>query len=209
MKKHLLLLFFLTVVATGIDQGITTFMQNEIANPQGASPLIWLFGLMQIISSLLFPLLTGLLILSLFNKESSPTVYWQKFFSQSLKEVMRAWGQSMLWSFLFIIPGIIKFVRFFFVPLIVCFDPQYQSGQVDALKRSQEISKGRLILLLLILLAFDAFLPLVMSSFDQWSVLWRTPVSALALCFVEMLFNICFIWSLWRIYESTFSMERR
>lgn len=206
--KHLLLLFFLTVLATLIDQSITQFMQNEIANPNGASPLIWLFGLMQIISSLLFPLLTGLLIISLFKKEPSPVRYWQKFFPQSLKEVMRAWGQTMLWSFLLIIPGLIKFVRFLFVPLVVCFDSKYQNGEVDALKRSQEISQGRLLSLLLILLAFDAILPLIMSSFDEWSVLWRTPVSALALCFVEMLYNICFIWILWRIYESTFSMER-
>lgn len=208
MKLHIFILFILTSTYTLIDQWLTQQTQIEIGNPNGASSIVWIYGIASILVGMLFPLLSALVIFSIFKKEKSPFVYVQKFFSQALIEVLRGWGKALSWSFLFIIPGLIKFAQFFFIPFVVCFDPNYQHGKVDALESSQKVAKGRLIKLILLLLLFDAVLPLILSVFDDYSVIWKTPPQALLLCFVEMLFNICFIGVLWRMYEPTVSMER-
>lgn len=208
MKKHFLFLFILTCAYKILDQWLTSQTQMEIGNPDGARPLVWVYGFFSVVVGLFFPLLSSLIIFAMFKKESSPFVFLKKFFSQSLIEALRAWGKALSWSLLFVIPGIVKFAQYFFVPFVVCFDSAYQNGQVDALERSKQVSKGKLGILLGLLLFFDAVIPIILSSFDEYSVLWQTPPEALILCFVEMLLNICFIWILWRIYESTFSMER-
>ena len=207
MKKTLGILFLFTLAFSSTDQWLVQMTQNEISNPNGASPIVWLFAFLTVLLGSLSPLISTLLIFSLIKKSENPWLFVRNF-SQNLIEAMRAWGKSFMWSFLLIIPGIIKFAQYFFVPFVVCFDPNYQRGQVDALEQSQKISKGRLPVLIGLLILFDAILPLGMSFFEEWSLLTRTPGPAMALCFVEMMINICFIWILWRIYESTVSMER-
>jgi hypothetical protein len=190
-----------------LDQWLVLKTQTELSNPQGAGPSVWIFGLLTVILGMLYPLLSSLFIFSILTKSTLPFQF-MKNFELALIEVLRAWGKSFLWSFLLIIPGLIRFAQYFFVPFVVCFDPAYQRGEVDALTRSQEISRGRTLWLIALLFLFDAALPLILSLFEEWSVIWQTPIPALGLCFLEMLINFCFIWILWRIYEPTVSMER-
>lgn len=57
-------------------------------------------------------------------------------------ESIRSLAVSLLWFFLLIVPGVVKYVRYFFVPYVVVADPDYQKGQIDALEESERLVKG-------------------------------------------------------------------
>lgn len=183
-----------------MDQWLTVKMESLLMNPHGTSPLVWLFGSFSLILSLTYPLAALFLILSTFQEKSIAS-FFRTFFEQGVIEQMRSWGKAMLWSFLFVIPGLIKFVQYLFVPFVVCFDSQYQQGQRDALKQSQALTKGKMFRLFLLFFAFTFFVPGTMTVFDEWKLLWKTPVPALFICFVEMLLNLWFIRILWKMYQ--------
>jgi hypothetical protein len=54
----------------------------------------------------------------------------------------RALLKTVLGFILFLIPGIILWVQFTFVPYVVLFDSQFKAGKVDALERSKALVKG-------------------------------------------------------------------
>jgi hypothetical protein len=60
-------------------------------------------------------------------------------------ETTRAVLPIILKTLLFIIPGIIESVRLYFIPYVVQYDPAYKAGQVDALVRSRQLVKGKLL----------------------------------------------------------------
>lgn len=169
-------------------------------DPAGTSPWVWLFGAFSLVLNLIYPLALLFLVLSVHRGESV-LHFFKTYFEQGMIEQMRSWGKAMLWSFLLIIPGIVKFVQYLFVPFVVVFDPSYQKGEVDALKRSQQLARGSFIRLFLLFLVFTLVVPGTMTAFDEWKLIWATPASALLICFLEMLLNLCFIQILWRIYN--------
>jgi hypothetical protein len=78
-----------------------------------------------------------------------------RFFSylnQALIESVRSLARMLRWFPLFIIPGIVKFIRLTFVPYVVADDPVYHEGSVDALDRSEALVKRRFWLVLFALL---------------------------------------------------------
>lgn len=207
-KTNFAFLFGLALIWTLIEQSLTYWTQLEISNPLGASELVWFYAGLMIVFSFLFPVTISLSCLGLITNQESLFVFLKKNFSSTIKESMRVWGKAILWGFLFIIPGIYKFIQGLFVPFIVCLDSDYSLGKIDALKRSQKLTEGCIFKLFGLLLVFDAVIPLALSSLDTWQIFWLNPLSALAICFVELMLNICFIWILWRKYELIISMER-
>jgi hypothetical protein len=214
LRKIAIPLFVLTVVGTTLDQLITIKMENLLMSPEGTSPLVWAYGALSLLLSLTYPLLGILLVISTLQADSLP-VFLKKHFRFSLIEEMRSWGQAMMWSFLLLIPGLIRFLQFLLVPFIVCLDPAYQRGERDALVRARELVRGRTLLWMLLLFPiFSIIVPVFLTAFDEWKLIWKTPLSALLICLIEMLVNFCFIWILWKIYrgrtehESHISMER-
>lgn len=57
-------------------------------------------------------------------------------------EGLRMTGVVILWALLLILPGIYKQIRLLFVPFVVLLDARYQAGEVDALERSADLTKG-------------------------------------------------------------------
>jgi hypothetical protein len=51
--------------------------------------------------------------------------------------------KTLLGVILLVVPGVVILVRLTFVPYIVLFDPEFKLGHVDALKRSEDLVKGR------------------------------------------------------------------
>src|SRR5690349_2836939 len=87
-------LFVLTVIGAVIDQWITGRMEDMLLSPEGTSRLVWVYGGISMVWSLLYPLAALLLIL--WSVQSQPFVkFWGETFPQSLIELMRAWGKSM------------------------------------------------------------------------------------------------------------------
>lgn len=199
-------LFAVMVIGSSLDRWITLQMEEILASPEGIGPLLWVHGFFSLAVNLVFPLSAVLLILSTFQKEPA-WIFFKRFFGQNLIEIMRSWGSAMLWSLVFIFPGLIRWIQYLLVPFIVCFDPGYQRGEKDALKSARSRSRGQMLKLSGIFLLFSVALPLFMTGFDEWKVVWRTPLPALLICFVEMLFNICFILMLWMVFQRSLSNE--
>jgi hypothetical protein len=197
-------LFMLTLITTSLDQLITDHMQAELMSPHGASPTVWLWGISSMALNLVMPLIGLLITLAVLAK--NPENSWWKFLRQNLNqnliEAFRSWGKALSWSFALILPGLIRFFQYLLVPFVVCFDPEYRAGHRDALETSRALSRGRLLSLVGVFFAFSILVPLVLTSFDSKQLLWKTPVAACLLCFVEMLSNICFIVALSQIYDS-------
>ena len=76
--------------------------------------------------------------------------------SQLIREQLRVYGGVMWRLPFFIVFGLYKWLRWIMVPLIVVFDSDYIQGDVDALKRSEQLTQHHVATLLLIL--FISFL---------------------------------------------------
>lgn len=175
-------------------------------SPQGTSHVVWVFGGLSLVWSVIFPLLSLLLILSVLQPLPLKQ-FWFTALPQAAIELMRAWGKSMLWSFLFLVPGILAFIRYLFVPFVVCLDPLYPQGQREALQRSWSLSKGRLGRLLTFFLMSSLVVPALLTVFDEWKIFILHPVSSVLICLLEMLLNICFSLWLWKIYQRSVQNE--
>ena len=102
-------------------------------------------------------------------------------------EGLRAFAQVLMFLLLLIIPGIFKYVRFYFVPLVVLFDSEYDHGSVDALEKSNALVKGitfPLFLILVLTFGFQLGMEKVMMSHS----LIHNPVEIGVGIFVQMLF---------------------
>jgi len=67
---------------------------------------------------------------------------FRKYFKYILIESARVAAWIMLGLLLFVIPALIWSVRLFWVLYIVQFDPAYEKGEIDALERSRQLTKG-------------------------------------------------------------------
>ncbi len=198
-------LFATTTIGLTLDQWITAKMESQLMNPQGAGSLVWIFAAFSILLNILYPLTLMLLLMSSLPQKQTTTQstkdFLMRFFSQTLIEQLRAWGKGMLWSFALILPGIMYFIRYTFVPFIVCFDPQYAEGKVDALKRSLELTKGKFFHLSFLYLFFVLVIPGFLTAVDEYKIIWKTPAASLVITFFEMLTNVVFILLLIQIYN--------
>ncbi len=73
--------------------------------------------------------------------------HWKKHWAQVFIEYFRASLRILLWSLFLILPGLYKYTRLAFVPLIAQFDPEYLAGNKDALKTSENLTKNNKIAL--------------------------------------------------------------
>jgi len=75
------------------------------------------------------------------NKHISLIEACSKWLKPLTAELLRAAAWILFGAVLFLIPGIVFYMFFLFVPYVVIVDPQYQEGKIDALKRSKELVK--------------------------------------------------------------------
>lgn len=153
----------LTVLGTTLDQWITMRMETLLMNTEGTSPWVWAYGALSLLLNLTYPLLGMLLVLSTLQTESI-LQFLKKHFQQNLIEEMRSWGKAMAWSLCFLLPGLIRFLQYFFVPFVVSLHPGYQRGEIDALSEARSLAKGKLVQLLGLFLAFSVRPRLTISS---------------------------------------------
>lgn len=180
-----LLVFSALMIATIADQSINKHIERAIQSPTGLSNMIFLWGALSLLSSLFFPLIVSFLCCHTLAaiKIGRPQFLKDKF-ELGLIETLRAWGQTFIWCFAFIIPGLIKYSYYLLTPFVVMFSKNYEAGQVDALKMSEKISKMFWWKLNFWLTVFYMIIPLVLSSvLDERQIFKFHPVSA-TLCVV-------------------------
>jgi hypothetical protein len=206
LKKVGVILLGITVLSLLTDQWLTGQMESLLSDPEGTSNKIWLYGFLSLVLSLLYPLSTLALTIASLNSENV-WGFLGKNLGFLIKEQLRAWGQVMLWSLLLILPGIYKFIQLMLVPFVVCLDPAYAQGKTDALKTAKLISQGQRLKLLGLLALFVVIFPVLITLADEYRSFFRTPLSALLICFVEMLLNLSFALLLWTIFRRSFHAQ--
>lgn len=85
---------------------------------------------------------------------------------------------AILWRLPFLfLPALIEYIRLSLVPYVVLFDLEYANGQKDALRQSRQLTRGRWVLLSLIV-AGGLLLPwfakqMILGGDSSW--IWRNP----------------------------------
>lgn len=197
-KISFLPVFGAMVIYTTLDQFLSSKIQFILRSQDGFSHTIWFWAAMAILLSLLIPLFTSFIACFAFSKTlkndqnlssymfSDARSEFADKFELSLIETLRAWGKTFLWSFAFIIPGLIKYTYYLLTPFVVFFSKKYGRGEVDALEMSEKISKDFYWRLNFILFIFYFTIPLTMTSlFDSSKKIAATPVLACLIIALE------------------------
>ncbi len=180
---------------TFFDQGLTSLMESNLRSPEGATGAVFLLGGLYLTSSIFFTTLAT--VTSIYGVSKLSQNWWQfidRYFNQSCIEVVRSWGKILSWSLLFIFPGFIKYLQYLLVPFVVIMDPQYQSGEKDALKTSKEIFKKHWLTLLFAVLGFQvvwSYFSVVF--FDSYRLILNTPLQAVLISFIESMIFLFYI----------------
>lgn len=204
LKIAFLPIFLALLISGSLDQFINSKIEAILRSPQGLSQTIWFYGAVSIFSSLFFPAIISFfasfgLARSIQDFEYSQFVpaSFDRFFSENFElsflETIRAWGKTFLWTFVFIIPGIVKFFLYLPVPFVVFFSKRYHAGEVDALKLAQKIAKKYWFWFLIYMLMFTFILPMTLSlGMDQYRVFREYFVYASLLTAIDAVVVIVF-----------------
>lgn len=203
-KRVFFPLFALVVLSSNIDQYLNLHIENALRDPGGVQQQVLFYGFFAILSSVLFPvLLVAFCLYGLNNlvvwKETLED-FLKKFLNQMYIETMRAWGKTLLWSLVLILPGLWKYTEYILVPFVVTSSPRYDQGKEDALEMSAYVVKHNLGKISLVLFFFHLFIPMIIATFfDSYRLIWKTPIASLALSALDtylllvsthLLFNI-------------------
>jgi hypothetical protein len=202
LKKNAVWIFPAGLLYSYFDQKITQGMFEQMISMEGLDARIWLYASAAIALGLIYPvLILNLLVASLLPQKNS----W----SQALREQMRATGSSLLWGLLFVIPGFIRYFQLLFVPMVTLAHPQYQSGDLDALKTSRKLVHQHWLKLLFLTFLFALVLPLMLSGFDEQKLFSENLVSAVLLSMLETLLSLVFLSVLWSFFAKSVLLQEK
>lgn len=194
LNPSVLLIFSAILFSTLTDQFLTKQVEDIISSKDGLSNMIWVWGGLSVLSAIMFPLLISFLCaycLVITNKELSD--FFSDNFELGLVETLRAWGKTFLWSFVFFIPGVVKYINYILTPFVVMFSKKYQRGEVDALEYSTQISKKFWWSIKMWLGVFYVIVPVLLYALlDEYRMFSTHPVSATAVVGLETILEIMF-----------------
>lgn len=200
VKRSGILIFITSLLTTLLDQWITNNMDDILKSPDGLGPRLWIFGGLSLLVGLVVPVIQFLLVLA-GKSPAGILVFLKQNFKLSLIEMMRAWGNSMTWAFLFIVPGFVYYIRYLFVMFIVCDDAKYAAGEIDALKKSVSLSRGIWWKLFALFFVFAIVIPLLMTFFDEYKLLSENFLTGALFCLFESVLQILFVLIILRLYR--------
>lgn len=161
----LLVLFLASFVVNQYLEGLASELNNTDQGP-------WIAQIGQFLASLIegFALL---MIGGFFLVRRAEGLTWSEFNKRTLApltaESLRALTRILLWTLVFIIPGVIMFFRLYFVPYVVFVDPTYKTSP-NAVARSLELTKSCWMRVTLVIVALN----LVDGAFELAPNLLRT-----------------------------------
>lgn len=194
IKSGFLLIFSATFLAALIQQFLDRKIEKIIQSPSGLNSMIWIWGFLSLLAALIFPLIQTLLCSIYLSKKNADVMDVQKTFYESFEltfiEMLRSWGKSFLWFFVFIVPGFVKYSYYMFSPFFVLFSEKYKNGSADALEISEQFFKKYWIYATVQLTIFYFIMPLVLSTLlDEYRSFYIHPITA-TLCLVFESFMI-------------------
>lgn len=206
-KKIFWPLFFLVIISSNIDQFLTLQIEQALQDPEGTQKRIYLIGFISLLCSILFPIIlttTALYALDSLNAlNQSLKAFYKRHLQQLLIEMLRAWGKVLLWSLVFILPGVWKYIQFSLVPFAVTSSRRYDEGNIDALTLSKHIVTKNLGKILGILILFHIFIPLILAGlFNAYRPIWKVPLGSLILSALDTYLLLISTHLLYKIFKS-------
>lgn len=164
--------------------------------------MIWVWGTLSLLSAIFFPMLFA--VLCSFNIVKNPpnlADYFEDNIELSMIETLRSWGKSFLWSLLFILPGIAKFILYTLTPYVVLFSKKYKEGAVDALQYSSLICKNNLSKVNWWLTVFYVFIPIALYAIGEpYRLLREHPFAGTFIVFLKTLAEYGFHYMMLKIF---------
>lgn len=202
LNPYFLLIFSALLASTLTDQYLQKQIELLISSKDGLSNMIWFWGFLSVTTAILFPLIISLLCSFVLIKNNKSV---RSFFAENIElgliETLRAWGKTFLWSFVFLIPGVVKYINYILTPFVVAFSKRYKNGEVDALEYSTQISKNFWWSMKMWIGLFYFIIPvLTYALFDEYKVFEIHPYSATSVVFLETIFEILFHYIILRLF---------
>ena len=169
--------------------------------------LVWFYGFFSLVLGIIFPIL-GILIVVYGAKtpeanEKGLLEFIQKTIEPMSIEILRSWGKTLLWSLLLLLPGLWKYTEYTLIPFVVALSPKYQRGEEDALLASARLVKSNLLKICAILTFFHLIFPSLLTVFfDDYRLIWDTPIAAVLLTLVDVFLFIFSTQLLLMVFES-------
>lgn len=196
----LLLLWFVALQI--FDQWLLNSTHQAMMAEHGVQGKVWMFAGLSIVSSVLAPMVATLIVFAGWQRSDTNILsYFSKHLGDLVREQLRAFGSVLMWSFLLIIPGLVRFFEMSLLPWVVCFDAEYGQGRRDALKESRRVFYKVWPRLSLLLLVFWMILPLGMTMLDAFRSYSDSPVTAFGLSLVDVFLFLLFQYLLYKLWE--------
>lgn len=197
-----LVLTLVSAMSFVFEQILTELLQNEILNPNGTTPFLWVYGGLSFALSLLSPIVMSFLAICAWRCPNQTVGFVaRRSFSYLIREEMRSLGKSLAWGLLLILPGLIRFFQLAFVPYVVLLEQGYQEGRIDALELSSKYVRRVWLRLLGLLFFFGLVCPLLFTLLDDWRSILRNPLTAAPLWVAELTIVLIFQWLLLKTWE--------
>lgn len=199
-------LMLLFITNSLFEQFLMKKLEFTLKGSESATFDLFLYGSLNILSSLLFPALISLLtIFFILRPEKLFFVHISKDHVESfIIETLRSWGKMIWWGFLFIIPGFYKLISYSYVPFIVLLNKNYDQGEIDALEASEKVFSQKKLATFLALFIFQLILPIMLSSLlDSYRNFNETPVLALGSSVLQGMAGLLGFLVLLEIYKQT------
>lgn len=186
-----------------IDQTLNTQLSHVMQKE--SSPLVLVaFGLF--LNSLLIIWILPMIYLVGLQKFHPETINVPLFtkISDYTREWLRGIGDASLWMFLLLLPGLLRWVDYLFLPFVCFFDSEYHAGRTDALKKCRSLIRGYRIKVWSLWVGFGFLLPLLITGlFGDYESLREHPISGSLLVFLEALLQTTTFYLLWCIYNQS------
>ncbi|HPI40718.1 MAG TPA: hypothetical protein PLJ21_07925 [Pseudobdellovibrionaceae bacterium] len=206
-KKVGYILFPIMVLSLVWERFTTQQIYIEMNQTSPGPSLLWIWGVLSLINGFFSPVFMLMITIYAIEEKwqmTSPFNFLKTHTAQVLIETMRALGKVFLGFIFLIIPGVWLHIKYIFVPFIVLESESYAQGEQDALSYSSTLTRKKMGSIIILLSAFNIFLPLIMTQFfDEYRTLWKTPFSSLALSLIDTLFYICFTLLFYKTYLQT------
>lgn len=183
------------IAESGLNLALMKAMQKD-------SGLIFIVAVGVILNALISTWLSTGVFLTIVAKdihsEAPLTTRWHDLFRESLK----AMGEASLWIFVFLIPGLWRFLAYSLLPFVVFFDPEYQSNRAEILSRTRDYAKGKMKILFLAWFVFQALIPILISAIFTDYNFFDRPFKALLVLIIVSVSQLAFLTWLFKIFKS-------
>lgn len=201
------LVLIVTVVSAIIDQFLNAQLQDLLLSEDGGGSKLWLLAGASLLNSLIFPtLVSALCLFGLLRARGSVEslgFFFGRVINQLYIETLRAWGSTLRWGLLFVLPAFVRLFQLVFVPFVVAIHRPYELGEADALQISRLYVQKRWIATLAAVLVFYLVLPLGLTSFlDEWRSYDVTPMAAILCSAVDVFLAVLSAQIFFRLFES-------